>query len=94
MIDEILQLLAVVIVTLGPVAVGSLLRSRRRPSFKKKLILFPVFVLGLVALGVVSSYLQEAVYTYLKQNVATSISGFIVVVLIAWFLYDFVLWRK
>ncbi len=38
--------------------------------------------------------LQSTILTYLQQNVATSITGICIAVLAAWFLYDWLVWRK
>ena len=45
-------------------------------------------------LGWMSSRLQSAVYDSLKQSIATGITGFALALIIAWFLYDFLVWRK
>lgn len=96
--EYLLFLLSVIITTLGLITVGGLLRgvfrSRYRARFRKKLLFFPVFVIGLFAIGWLSERLQQWLFAYLKQNVATSLSGLFIAILIAWLLYDWVFWRR
>ncbi|MDD9953198.1 MAG: hypothetical protein OXR66_02590 [Candidatus Woesearchaeota archaeon] len=94
--DDLLFVLSVTITTLGIIAVAGVLKGlfRGKATLKKKLFFFPVFILGLLVFGGVTAFLQGFVYEYLQQNLATSVSGMIIIVLVAWILYDWVLWRR
>jgi len=95
---DFIFILSVTITTLGLITLGGVLkalfRSRSKPGFQKKLFWFPFFIGGLFVAGWLSGLVRQGVQTYLEQNVATSISGMAISVLVAWFLYDWVFWRK
>jgi len=97
--EMVLAILSVTLTTLGLLALGGIAkwffgRHKRQATFRKKLWLFPAFIAGIFAVGALSALTQQAVYAYLRQNVATSITGFAVAVLVAWFLYDWTIWRR
>lgn len=97
--EYLLVILSVTITTLGLLTLAGILRSvfgrhKTGATFRKKFWFFPIFVIGIFAMGWVSATAQEIVYAYLQQNVATSISGLIVAILVAWFLYDWAIWRS
>ncbi len=87
-------LTTLILLTIGGVGKWFFGRHKRIPTFRKKFWFFPVFIVGIFAMGALSALAQQAMYAYLKQNVATSISGFAVAALVAWFLYDWTIWRS
>ena len=91
-----LFILSVMLTTLLILFAAGLLRSFRRktfPTLRKKLLVFPLFVAGIFVMGWVTAKIQEYVYAYLMRNVATSILGIVITLVVAWALYDWVLWR-
>lgn len=96
--DYPLFVLSVIITGLGLVTVGGVLKSffakSAKPTFKKKLAFFPLFIIGVLAVGWLSERIQLGLYTYLRASVATSVSGIVIAFIVAWLLYDWVLWRK
>lgn len=97
--EYLLAILSVTLTTLGLLAIGGIAKAffsshRQAPSFRRKLWFFPLFIIGIFAIGWLSAAAQQAVLAYLKQNAATSISGILIAILVAWFLYDWVVWRS
>ena len=97
--EIVLFVLSVTLTTLGLLTVGGIARwffsqHKRYATFRKKFWLFPIFIAGIFAIGAVSAAAQQLIYAYLKQNIATSISGFLITILVAWFLYDWAIWRS
>lgn len=96
-VDYFLFVLSVTLTTLGLLFLGSIARSmksRRPAGFKKKLLIFPLFIAGIFLIGWATERIQQGLYTYLQQNAATSISGIVIALLVAWLLYDIVIWRR
>jgi hypothetical protein len=93
-----LFLLSVVITTVGLVAVGGIAKwAFWRPSHArigKKLLFFPLFIVGIFAVGWLSERAQQGVYEYLLENAARGIPFLIGTIALAWVLYDWVVWRK
>ena len=92
-------ILSVTLTTLGLLTVGGIGKwffgkHKRAPTFRKKFWFFPLFIVGIFAIGWLSAQMQQLLFLYLKQNVVTSLSGLIVAVLVAWFLYDWAIWRS
>lgn len=97
--EILLVVLSVTLTTLGLLTLGGFVkwffgRHKHNASFRKKFWIFPLFIIGIFAIGAISALTQQLVYAYLKQNVATSITGLAVALLVAWFLYDWTIWRR
>jgi hypothetical protein len=101
----LLYILAITLTSLLMIIIGGWIRDRlqkgglrfrfaQKSNFRKKLTGFFMFIIAIFLLGWMGERLQAAVFDYLVQNIATSIVGFIVVILITWFLYDWLVWRK
>lgn len=84
-------LILLVIAGLGKALFG---RHKSTATFRRKFWFFPFFVIGIFAMGWISATAQKYVFAYIQTNVATSIYGVIVAVLVAWFLYDWAIWRN
>lgn len=93
-----LFILSVTLTSLGLVAVGGMIKSvfKRKtfPTFRKKIIIFPLFIIGIFVMGWLTAKLQQLVLVYLEKNVATSITGLLIALTVTWFLYDWAVWRK
>jgi hypothetical protein len=96
--DYFLFILSVTLTTLALLTLGGFARgmfkSHGRHTISQKLFFFPLFVVGIFAMGWFTGKIQELMLAYLKQNAASSITGLCIAVVIAWFLYDWVLWRR
>lgn len=65
----------------------------RKSRLHRKFFGFLLFIIAIFLTGLLSERLQSALFSYLKTNVATSITGICVVFLVAWILYDVLVWR-
>jgi hypothetical protein len=97
--EYVVFVLSVTLTTLGLLTLGGVVkwffgRHKAYPTFRKKFWLFPLFVVGIFVMGWVSAQAQQLMYLYLKQNVVTSVTGFAAALLVAWFLYDWAIWRS
>jgi len=96
-IDDPLGLFALVLSALVLLFLGSIARSVRRKrhaSFSKKILFFPLFVIGIFVIGWFSEYLRAWMYAFLQQSGFTSITGILFTVVVTWFLYSWVFWRR
>jgi ABC-type spermidine/putrescine transport system permease subunit II len=98
-------ILAVTISTLLMIIFGGWITSRlqkgglrfgfaNKTTLHRKFFGFLLFIIAIFLAGWLSERLQNAIYMYLQQNVATSISGLAIAFLVAWVLYDWLVWRK
>ncbi len=97
--EYVVFVLAVTLTTLGLLFVGGIGkwffgRHKQQPTFRKKFWFFPIFIIGIFVMGWVSAQVQNLMFAYLKQNVATSVSGFVIALVVAWVLYDWAIWRR
>jgi hypothetical protein len=65
-----------------------------KSTVRKKFFGFLLFVTGIFLLGWLSERLQQTVFSYVKGGTAGSITSIIVAFVIAWFMYDWLVWRK
>jgi hypothetical protein len=104
-LDYFLFILAITISTLLMLIFGGWIQRRmqkgglkfgfaNKSTFRRKFFGFLLFIVAIFMTGWLSERLQSSVFNYLKQNAATSITGLLVAVLIAWFMYDWLVWRK
>lgn len=104
-VSYFLSILAVTITSLIMIVIGGWVKDRfqkrglrfqfaNKTRWRRKLFGFFLFIVAIFLLGWMGERLQLAVYKYLMQNAASSITGMVVAVLVAWFLYDWLVWRK
>lgn len=104
-LDYFLYILAVTITSLLMILIGGWVKNRfqkkglrfqfaNKSRFRRKFWGFVLFIVAIFLLGWMGERLQNSVYSYLEQNAATSITGIIIALLVAWFLYDWLVWRK
>lgn len=104
-VDYFVFILAVTISTLLMIVFGGWIQARlqkgglrfgfaNKSNFRRKFFGFLLFIVAIFLTGWLSERLQNAVFTYLKQNVATSITGLLASLLVAWFLYHWLVWKK
>jgi cation transport ATPase len=104
-IKYVLYILAVTMTSLLMIIIGGWVKERfqkkglrfqfaNKSKFRKKFWGFILFIVAIFLLGWMGERLQNAVYNYLLKNAATTITGIIVAILITWFLYDWLVWRK
>jgi hypothetical protein len=55
---------------------------------------FVLFIASIFLLGFLSERLQQTLYNYFRLELATSVSGILIIFLIAWFLYDWLVWKR
>ncbi|HIH24214.1 TPA: hypothetical protein HA251_04230 [Candidatus Woesearchaeota archaeon] len=65
-----------------------------KTRFHRKFWGFVLFIITIFLLGFLSERLQQTLYNYFKIHFTTSITGIIVMFLVAWFLYDWLVWKK
>jgi hypothetical protein len=65
-----------------------------KSKYHRKLTGFILFIVSIFLLGFLSERLQQSLYNYFQYRVATSIIGIILILVVAWFLYDWLVWRK
>lgn len=65
-----------------------------KSKFRRKFFGFVLFIVSIFMLGFLSERLQNAMFDYFKNRVATSIGGIVIILVVAWFLYDWLVWRK
>jgi hypothetical protein len=104
-LDYFLYILAVTINSLLMIIIGGWMKERmqkgglrfgfaNRSRFRRKIFGFLLFILAIFILGFLSERLQVALLNYLKTNVATNILGLCIAVLVAYMLYDWLVFRK
>jgi MFS family permease len=104
-IGYMMAILAVTITSLLMIIIGGWIKDRfqkkglrfrfaNKSMLRKKATGFLLFIIAIFLLGWMGERLQLAVYNYLMQNAASSITGIIIALLVAWFLYDWLVWRK
>jgi hypothetical protein len=87
-------LTTLILLALGGIGKWFFSHHKHNATFRKKFWIFPLFIASIFLMGWLSSLAQTFMYAYLKQNIATSISGLAIAVLIAWVLYDWAVWRR
>jgi hypothetical protein len=104
-LDYFIFVLAVTLNSLLMIIIGGWMTARfqkgglrfgfaNKSTFRKKFFGFFLFIIGIFLAGFLSERLQSTILTYLRRNATTSIAGIIIAVLAAWFLYDWLVWRK
>jgi uncharacterized protein YacL len=73
---------------------GLRFRFANKSTFSKKFFGFLLFICAIFTFGWLSERLQSSLYQYLQQNVAQGVSGIVISLLIAYFMYDWIVWRK
>jgi hypothetical protein len=104
-IAYLLLIIAITITTILMLVMGGWMKGRlqtgglrfgfaQKSTIRRRLFGFLLFILAIFLLGWLTERLQSAVYNYLLQNAATSITGVIAAIVFAYLMYEIFVWRK